>query len=96
MLFAILWITAFLDYCSRMILLVSVSSYYFDSSLAGEGSADVCYGFKVAFGSHMGSMALAAFIIAVVRLIRAIFLYLAKKAEKATGDNQVNPKEMKE
>ena len=45
MLFSILWITAFLDYCARMVLLVAVASYYFDSNSAADGSADVGYGF---------------------------------------------------
>lgn len=45
MLFGVLWITAFLEYCSTFILLTSAASYYFDSDKDNEGSADVGYAF---------------------------------------------------
>ena len=37
----------------------------------------------------MGSIAFGGFIIAVVRFIRIVFLYLAKQAEKQSGNNPV-------
>ena len=46
------------------------------------------YAFHAAFMCHSGSIAIGAFIIAIIRFIRIVFLYLAKKAEAASGDNQ--------
>ena len=91
MLFGILWITAFFEYCSTFVIMVSASTYYFNSGPdkdPAEGSAEVGAGFKYAF-IHQGSIAIGAFIIAVVRFIRIVFMYLAKKAEDQAGDNIV-------
>lgn len=84
MLFGILWITAFFEYCSTFVVMVSASTYYFNSipgSETEEGSAEVAAGFKYAF-LHSGSIAIGAFVIAVVRFIRIVVLYLARKAEE--------------
>ena len=37
---------------------------------------------------HTGSIAAGAFIIAVIEFIKFVFMYLAKKAEKASGGNK--------
>jgi hypothetical protein len=92
MLFGILWITAFFEYCSTFVVMVSASTYYFNSDPNDpeklEGSAEVGLGFHYAF-LHSGSIAIGAFIIALVRFIRLVFLYLAEQAEKQSGDNVV-------
>lgn len=77
MLFGVLWITAWLEYCSRFIILCSAASYYFDSNKDLDGSADVGYAFRAAMVNHAGSIAVGAFVIAVVRFIRICFLYFA-------------------
>jgi solute carrier family 44 (choline transporter-like protein), member 2/4/5 len=89
MLFGILWITAFFEYCSTFVVMVSASSYYFNSGPEfeePEGSAEVGAGFKYAF-LHQGSIAIGSFIIALIRFIRIVFMYLAREAEKQSGDN---------
>lgn len=78
MLFGVLWMTAFLEYCSTFILLCSAASYYFNSDANNEGSADVGYAFHAAFMCHSGSIAIGSFVIAVIRFIRICFLYAAK------------------
>ena len=88
MLFGILWITAFFEYCSTFVVMVSASSYYFNSNPEEEGSAEVAAGFKYAF-LHQGSIAIGAFIIALIRFIRIVFMYLARKLEKQSGENPV-------
>jgi choline transporter-like protein 2/4/5 len=45
------------------------------------------YGFKCAYIHHQGSIAFGAFIIALIRFIKFFLYYLAKKMEKASGDN---------
>lgn len=91
MLFGLFWIQAFLEYTCQFIVMVSAATYYFDSTIEdGEdgGEATVSWGFKFAFFNHMGSLAAGSFIIALIKFIRLVFIYLAKQAEKASGDNQ--------
>ena len=87
MLFGILWITAWFEYTSTFIVMTSASTYYFNSNPEKDGDAEVMVGFKFAYLYHAGSIAFGALIIAIVRFIRIVFLYLAKKAEKASGGN---------
>ena len=79
MLFGILWLTAWLEYTSTFIILVSASTYYFNSNSAEEGSAEVALGFDFAYNNHPGSLAFGSFIIALIRFIRIIFIYIAKE-----------------
>ena len=83
MCFGILWVTAWLEYMCRFVIMVSASTYYWNSNGAAgeEGSAEVATGFWYAI-LHTGSLAIAAFVIAVVRMIRAVFYYIARKAEE--------------
>jgi hypothetical protein len=45
MFFGILWILAFVDYCSKFVVIVSASTYYFNSDPTKEGDANVSLGF---------------------------------------------------
>lgn len=87
MLFGILWLMAWFEYTSTFVVMVSASTYYFNSDANHEGDANVSLGFKFAYLYHAGSISCGALIIAIVRFIRIVFLYLAKKAEKASGGN---------
>jgi hypothetical protein len=87
MLFGILWICAFFEYACTFVVMVSASTYYFNSNEGFEGSAEVGTGFDWAFNHHAGSIAIGAFIIALVRFIRIIFVYVAQQMEKASGGN---------
>jgi len=66
MLFGVLWICAWLKYTSSFIVMVSASTYYFNSTSTTEGNAEVSLGFKFAYVYHCGSIASGAFIIACV------------------------------
>jgi hypothetical protein len=91
MIFGIIWIETWLEYTCQFVVMVSAATYYFNSTIEdGDdgGEATVSLGFKFAFMNHMGSLAAGSFIIAVIRFIRLVFLYMAKQAEKASGDNQ--------
>jgi choline transporter-like protein 2/4/5 len=87
MLFGILWILAFIDYTSRFIVMASAVTYYFNSNAEKDGSAELGYAIKIAHLNHAGSIAFGSFIIAVVQFIELVFMYFAKKAEQAGGDN---------
>jgi len=77
MFFGILWVTAFFEYCSTFVIMVSASTYYYNSDAHNDGSAEVDLGFKYCL-VHFGSLAIGSFIIAVIRFIRIVFMYLAK------------------
>lgn len=81
MFFGILWVTAFFEYCSTFVVMVSANTYYWYSNAhedAGDlGLISVGTGFKACF-SHAGSLAIGAFIIAVIRFIRICFMYIAR------------------
>ena len=90
MFFGFLWITAWIEYTSRFIVIVGAATYYFNNhrdKQDEEASADIMYGFKCAYLHHMGSIAFGAFIIALIRFVKIIFYYLAKQAEKSSGEN---------
>lgn len=87
MLFGILWICAWLEYSSTFVVMVSATTYYFNSHAEQDGEAEVGLGFHFAFMCHAGSIAVGAFIIALIRFINLVFMYLAKQAEKQSGDN---------
>ena len=88
MFFGLLWIMAFIKYTCNFVCMVAASTYYFNSSAGHEGDAEVGLGFKFAHINHCGSIAFGSFILAVVQFIRFVFLYVAKQAAKAGGDNQ--------
>jgi hypothetical protein len=90
MLFGILWILAFLDYTSKFIVMAAAATYYSNSGPGKEdGSAELGYAVKIAHINHAGSIAMGSFIIALIQFIEIVFMYFAKKAEQASGDNQV-------
>lgn len=87
MFFGLLWMLAYIKYTCNFICMVAASTYYFNSTDGNEGDAEVGLGFKFAHVNHMGSIAFGSFIIAVIQFIRFVFIYLAKTASKAAGDN---------
>jgi len=86
-LFAGLWFVAWLDYSSTFVIIVSSSTYYYNSASDHQGGAEVMTGFYMTYCNHLGSIAFGAFIIAVIQFIRIVFVYMAKKIEKNSGDN---------
>jgi len=87
MFFGFLWVNAWLKYSSNFVVMVSASTYYFNSSPNEEGQAEVGFAFKCAHVYHTGSIAVGAFIISIIQLIRFIFMQLSKRAAEASGDN---------
>jgi hypothetical protein len=85
--FGLLWVVAFNQATSSFIVMVSATSYYFDSNKDYEGSSDVGLGFQLAYMSHAGSLAFGSFIVALVQFIRIVFMTLAEQAKKSSGDN---------
>lgn len=93
MFFGYLWIVAWIEYTSRFIVIVGACTYYFNNNrenLNVEAPADIDYGFYTAYVNHMGSIAFGAFIIALIRLIKIIFYYAAKRMSQLSGENPVS------
>lgn len=80
MIFALCWLLAFIEYKTQFIVMVSASSYYFDSNKDKEGDASVGLGFKLAYMNHLGSLAIGSFIIGAIRFVKIVFIYAARKA----------------
>lgn len=93
MFFGILWLLALFDYASKFIVLVAASTYYFnhtrDMTEENTDAAEVGFGFKCAYFHHFGSLCIGSFIIALIRFIKIVFYYIAKKMESASGENAV-------
>lgn len=68
---------------------MAASQYYFTSDAATEGKANIKQAFYFAWFKHSGSLAFGSFILAVIRFIEIIFMYICEKAEQASGDNQM-------
>jgi len=105
--FGLLWTLIIIDYIKNFIVLVSVSTYYWNSPKCevdekGEyildhegdpklvepeedGEAEVMLAARYAHVKHLGSICFAALIITIIKVIRFLFVYLAKKALAATG-----------
>ena len=84
MFFGFLWITAWIEYTSRFIVIVGAATYYFNNNrddMENENPGEIGYGFKLAYVNHIGSIAMGAFIIAVIRFIKICLYYIAKKME---------------
>jgi choline transporter-like protein 2/4/5 len=84
-----LWILNFIVAKTNFITMCSASSYYFNSSPDGEGSAEVMQAVKFAYMNHFGSLAFGSFIIALIQFIRIVFHYFAEKALNASGESSV-------
>ena len=84
--FAIFWLLAFIEYKAQFIVMVSASSYYFDSNASKEGDADVGLAFKLTYCNHLGSIAVGSFIIGAIRFVKVVFIYAARQAAKADGE----------
>ena len=89
MVFGILWILAWWNYSSKFVVMAAATTYYFNSNAEEEGPAELMYSFKLAHVYHTGSIAVGAFIIALIEFIKLVFMYLAKQAEKASGGNKL-------
>ena len=70
MVFGILWIMHFLTYASRYVIIAASQTYYFYSTPDKEEEASVTFALKIAYFKHTGSIALGAFIITIIDMIK--------------------------
>lgn len=90
--FGMLWLMFFIMALNEFIIIVSAATWYYsdktikdDDGIAGD--SEVCYGYTLGLKYHMGSLASGSLILAIIWIFRAIFAYIGKKMEDATGGN---------
>lgn len=86
MAFGLIWIINFLNYCSDFVVMVSASTYYWNSDQNRDGNVEVCLGFTYCL-YHFGSVANAAITITLVRIVDLIVMWPLKKVAKRETDN---------
>jgi len=64
------WICVYLMNKSTYICMVGASTYYFSANKDTQGKADICLGFKWAYGKNLGSLALGSLVIPFLTVAR--------------------------
>ena len=88
MFFGLIWLMALFDYLNRFIIMCSASTYYFNNRRddpENQKGASICKAWHIAYVNHLGSIAIGAFIIAVIRVIKYTFVYMCQKIEETTA-----------
>lgn len=88
-LFGYLWINAFVIGCTQFIICAAAAIWYFSCTSDSNGSGSISTGLWWVFRYHLGSIAMGAFLIALVQMIRIIFEYYKRQIMKANKDNQI-------
>ena len=86
--FGYLWTAAFINGCTTLILAGAFSAWYFRSKEDGL-HRPILRSLGRTLRYHMGSVAMGAFIIAVIQLARAILAYLDRKSKTAQKKNKL-------
>ena len=95
MLFSLFWTMAFISAAGEIVIACAVAVWYFtlDEQKAEKiGSGTVSDALRTTFRRHLGTAAFGAFIIAVVRFLRAIVMYLERKCKGFVGKDGVAAK----
>lgn len=69
------------------VIAATCGQWYFSCTSDTDGSGSVLKGIKWVWRFHLGSLAMGAFLIALVQFIRIIFEYYKKQIEKANKEN---------
>lgn len=86
-LFGYLWLNAFLMACSMFVIAATCGQWYFTCTADDSGSSSIGKSIKWVWRFHLGSLAMGAFLVALVQFIRIIFEYYKKQIEKANKEN---------
>jgi len=91
MVFGGYWVMQYISYTGDFIVLDAVAYYYFDHNPENGregGKANIMNGVKHAHINHAGSIGIASFIMAVIKMIKFLFGYLAERLKKMAGPDQ--------
>jgi len=85
MFFVLFWTGEYIVAMGELTLAICFSTWYFRRE---EISVSVCHSMIIAFLKHSGTAAFGSLIIAIIRLIRSLLLYLHKKLKQSNLDNK--------
>jgi len=88
-LFGYLWLNAFFMSCLIFVIAATCGQWYFSCNSDSNGSGSILKSIHWVYRYHLGSLAMGAFLIALVQFIRIIFEYYKKQIEKANKENKV-------
>ena len=80
------------SYHRQIIVATAAATYYFTRDRSTIGNSTVVFAARHATWYHAGTAAFGSFIIAVIKIIKAILMYIQRKCENAidaTGDGPV-------
>jgi choline transporter-like protein 2/4/5 len=80
--FIYFWTSQFIVAMGQLVVAMSCAAWYFDRT-KGQSNTKVVKALRQAFWYHMGSAAFGSLIIAIIKTIRAIVMYLQNKAKKS-------------
>lgn len=86
-LFGYLWLNAFIMGCTMFVISATCAQWYFSCRGDDGGSGSIARSIHWVWRYHLGSLAMGAFLIALVQFIRIIFEYYKKQIEKANKEN---------
>merc|ERR1712159_511601 len=92
MLFDLFWTMEFVEALGQIIVTTAAATYYFTRDRSTIGNSTVVFAARHATWYHAGTAAFGSFIIAVIKIIKAILMYIQRKCENAidaTGDGPV-------
>lgn len=82
-LFVFFWTSQFIVAMGQLVNALAVSTWYFTRDKSTIGNSTVVSSIHKAFRYHMGSAAFGSLIIAIIKTIRAVIMYLQDKAAKS-------------
>lgn len=88
-LFGYLWLNAFIMSCLIFVIAATCGQWYFSCNADSNGSGSIFRSIYWVVRYHLGSLAMGAFLIALVQFIRIIFEYYKKQIEKANKENKI-------
>jgi len=83
LLFVFFWTSQFIVAMGQLVNALAVSTWYFTRDKSTTGNLTVLSSIHKAFRYHMGSAAFGSLIIAIIKTIRAVIMYLQSKAAKS-------------
>jgi len=92
LLFDLFWTMEFVEALGQIIVATAAATYYFTRDRSTIGNSTVVFATKHSLWYHAGTAAFGSFIIAIVKIVKVILMYVQRKCENAidaTGEGPV-------
>lgn len=83
MLFCWFWTSEFIVAFGQLSVAMAFTAWYFNRDKSKTGFVTVKWAFNATFFYHMGSVAFGSLIIAIIKTIRAVLMYIQRQAKKS-------------